>query len=697
MKKKLTPEEIQSLEYDNAHYDIDFAQVDWDALRDPFAGYYSTDSYVQILKAIRDPANFFFTCKYIFNIEPTVFQLVWLDELWNYSFPMLIAGRGASKSFTIGLYFALRSTITQGSKIVIAAPTFRQSKLVFDYIENIWNNAPVWRNLAGDNSGPSHVADMYTMRVGKSTINAIPLGTGEKIRGLRANYVDVEEFNSVNEEIFEIVLRGFTATSNNPVESIKREAKIKKLKDKGLLTKKLEEEIKGTHRANQIILSGTAGWDFQPFAKYWKRYRAIIKSAGDREKIKEATGSYPEEDFSHKDYCIIRMPSDLLPRGMMDATAIANARHTMDPARYDLEFGAIFSKDSNGFFPRTLIETCVTKEPVQLGNDRIQFGPRIRGDSACSYILALDPASEADNLAIVILENYNNHNRVVYCWTAQRKDIMKRFKDKDTEENNFYAFIARKIRTLMQTFNIRYIALDTQGGGAAVSEALHDLKRLEGGELPIWPICKEDPMFYPGTKDYGYDNEAGLHIIEMVNFSNAQYVMEANHGMRKDLMNKMLLFPYADAVTLQVAEIYDKSTNEEVDTLQNCIYELDQLKEEMSCIVHSTTLNGRDRWDTPQTIEPGGKKGRLRKDRYSAILMANMLARRLFRSSTIDYNNRAMGGFVDQFKGGDTGGVLYLGPEWYTAPANNSILGAGVNPGRKNDPFDYYKQGYRPY
>jgi hypothetical protein len=56
-----------------------------------------------------------------------------------------------------------------------------------------------------------------------------------------------------------------------------------------------------------------------------------------------------------------------------------------------------------------------------------------------------------------------------------------------------------------------------------------------------------------------------------------------------------------------------------------------------------------------------------------------------------------MGGFVDQFKGGDTGGVLYLGPEWYTAPANNSILGAGVNPGRKNDPFDYYKQGYRPY
>ena len=45
----------------------------------------------------------------------------------------------------------------------------------------------------------------------------------------------------------------------------------------------------------------------------------------------------------------------------------------------------------------------------------------------------------------------------------------------------------------------------------------------------------------------------------------------------------------------------------------------------------STGPNARDRWDTPEVKLPGGKKGRLRKDRYSSLVIANMLARQLNR------------------------------------------------------------------
>lgn len=693
--KKLTERDRQ--EIDSAHLGLDFNAIDFDRLRDPFAGYYSTDSYMEVLKAIRDPKNFFFTCKYILNKEPTVFQLTWLDQLWNYSFPMLIASRGASKSFTLALYFALRATITQGCKIVITAPTFRQSKLVFDYIEDIWENAPVWRDLCGPSSGFSHMADMYQAKIGKSTISAVPLGNGEKIRGLRANYVDCEEFNSINEEIFEIVLRGFTATSSNPVESIKINAKIKKLKEKGLLTQQTEDEIRGTHKSNQIILSGTTGWDFQPFARYWKRYRGIIKSNGNEQKLNEILGSPPEKGFSHKDYCIIRIPVDLLPEGMMDAKAIVNAKATSDPARYALEYGSCFSKDSNGFFPRTLIESCVTKEPISIAGHAVQFSPRMSGDPAGKYILGIDPASESDNFAIVMLENFPTHNRIVYCWTIRRKEAFKQFKENTSEENNFYAFIARKIRNLMKNFNIEYIALDSQGGGLQVMESLHDIKRLEHGELPIWPLKKNDTLTYPGSKDYGYDDEQGLHIIEMVSMSNAQYVSESNHGLRKDLMNKMLLFPYADAVSLEMAAMVDLRSLDTIDTLQNNIYEIEELKDELSTIVHTTTLNGRDRFDTPEVILPGGKKGKLRKDRYSALMMANGLGRRLFRSTTIDYTSKAIGGFTDQFKGRDIEGPLYVGGnDDFIKWAAQSILGIGVNQIRNDDPFGYYQQALNP-
>lgn len=1091
---KLTDKQLQEKQYELAHLNLDFSKVDWDQFRDPFSKYYSRDHYMEILKAIRDPKNFFFTCKYILNKEPTVFQLVWLDQLWNYSFPLLIASRGASKSFTLGLYFALRATITQGCKIVIAAPTFRQSKLVFDYIEDIWKNSPVWQDLCGRDSGPSHQADMYQFRIGRSTITAIPLGNGEKIRGLRANYVDVEEFNclsantlcetdlglvrikdlvenkkcflvnkdgqyeepiryirtptpvdvyevnteggytfkcsakhkvlttrgfklaielnnddciisenkykfptdliqiddlivdenlawlfgilvsegdinnknyfrvkttdyacankiknailainqnqhitwcerepyinkqwnceckktysvsacnqklrdkfellgldrakvydkkipwsvlqsprnvvikflsalfdgdgsisryknyngvysirmcyhtvskqladevkiltkklgyystlrcrtknrktsiyeitfngfeayklakeldiyrfnllledcnektmadhptiyydkhknnfqihcrmhgknkkigvrktyeealqlynenniehlkvksvtklpeqeilydievplthsfygngmvqhnSIDEEVFEVVLKGFTATSSNPVENIKREAKLAYLKERGLLTPIRESEITGSYKSNQIILSGTTGWDFQPFAKRWRKYRDIIKSNGDLEKLKQL-GIPFDSDLSHKDYTIIRIPVELLPKGMMDAKAIASARANDDPARYNLEYGAVFSKDSNGFFPRSLIESCVTKEPIAVGNSQVQFAPRMQGDPAGRYIMGIDPASESDNFAIVILENFPTHNRVVYCWTVRRKTAFKDYKDNKTDENNFYGFIAKKIRQLMNSFNIEYISMDSQGGGLQVMEALHDIKRLEPGEVAIWPLRKDDEMFYPGNKDYGYDDEQGLHILEMVSMSNGQFVSEINHGMRKDLMNKMLLFPHVDAVTLELASMVDLREIDKVDTLQNNIFELEELKDELSTIILTTTLNGRDKFDTPATILPGGRKGKLRKDRYSALSYANGMARRLFRQSTIDYSCRAIGGFTNQFQNQEVDGPMYIGPDDFVKWANQSVLGVGASRSRSDNPFDYYHQALNP-
>lgn len=683
--------DLQAKELEYAHLGLDLSKVDFNKLRDPFARYYSREQYIEVLKLIREPKNFFFTCKYILNVEPTLFQLAWLNILWEYPFPMIIANRGASKTFTTALYYCLRSTITQGSKIVITSASFRQAKMVFEYIETIWKNAPVWRDLVGGD-GPKRGVDKWDIKIGKSSIIAIPLGTGEKIRGLRANYVDVEEFSSVSPEIYEIVLRGFTATSNNPVENIKNKAKIKKLQELNLWTPEMQDKILGSVKPNQILLSGTASWDFQHFAKYWKQYKQIIESKGDLEKIKEAIGSYPEKGFDWRHYCIIRIPVDLLPDGMMDETAIANAKATMDPARYNLEFGAVFAKDSNGFFPRSLIEACTCKQPITIGNDSIKFSQKIRGDFNRKYILSIDPASESDNLAITILENHSNHNRVVYCWTAVRKDLLKRFKGGEINENNFYAFIARKVRNLMKAFDIQYIALDTQGGGIAVMEALHDLKRLEPGELPIWPLRQDDPMFYPGTKDYGYDDEAGLHIIEMVNMSNAAYTVEANHGLRKDLMNKTLLFPYADAVVLECAEIYDDSKDIMADTLQECVLEIEELKEELSTITHTNTQNGRDRWDTPVVIGAAGKKIRQRKDRYSSLMMGNMLARRLFRTTTIDYSSKGIGGFATEFKGQEINGSLYSGQDEFVKWANSSLLGMGVTRQSNNNPFGYYNR-----
>ena len=84
----------------------------------------------------------------------------------------------------------------------------------------------------------------------------------------------------------------------------------------------------------------------------------------------------------------------------------------------------------------------------------------------------------------------------------------------------------------------------------------------------------------------------------------------------------------------------------------------------------STGPHSRDRWDTPEVKLPNGKKGKLRKDRYSALLIANMLARQISR--TLDpVNYDVIGDNLRNIEKKD--GQMYKGPSWFTDGANHNI------------------------
>ncbi len=672
---------MQQKEIEYADLNLDIPNIDFDKLRHPFNTYTSAEQYRDILSLIRDPKNFYFTCKYVLNLDMAMFQLVILEELWQRPFPMLIGSRGMSKSFLLAVLSILRMLITQGSKVLITSASFRQAKFVFDYMETIWYNAPVLQDICGNAHNISHSTDLYKFTLGSSSTTAIPIGDGSKIRGLRATHILAEEFGSIPLEIFEVVIKGFGASASNPIENVKRIAKVKKMKEKGLWTKAHDEKMAETDKPNQIIISGTADYSFKHFAKYWLRYSSYIKSRGNVNKLTEILGEPPGKDFDWRDYSVIRIPLELVPEGMMDMKNIASSKGTFDKGRFEMEYHAIFSKDSNGFFPRSLVESCVCKEPIMVGNDKVQFTQKLHGDTDYKYIMSIDPASETDNFAISMIEMHHNHNRLVYVWTTNRSKAYERFVKKDTTDNNFYAYIARKIRSLMQSFRTEIICLDSQGGGIQVMEALHDIKTLEAGEVPIWPLRKDDPMNIAGAKDWGYDDEAGLHIIEMVSMSKADYVVEANHGLRKDLENKMLIFPMIDAVSLALAEVDDDATNRGYDTMQNVIIEIEETKQELATITHTTTQNGRDKWSTPEILLAGNKREKMRKDRYSSLMMGNAMARRFIKNTTIHYQDVPAGGFASEYRNiKHEGQAMYIGASWFTEPCNRSnIIGRGVS------------------
>ena len=188
-----------------------------------------------LINIIKNPANFSMTVKLLMDIELHPIQAAILEEFWDRPFPMFIASRGFGKSFLLALYCTLKCIFVPGSKIVVVGAAFRQSKVIFEYMETIWRKSDIIRSIFnGNDDGPRRDVDRCTMRYGDSWTIAIPLGDGSKIRGLRAHIIIADEFASISPEVYETVVSGFAAVSADPMGNVKAEAKKELMKELGI-------------------------------------------------------------------------------------------------------------------------------------------------------------------------------------------------------------------------------------------------------------------------------------------------------------------------------------------------------------------------------------------------------------------------------------------------------------------------------
>lgn len=602
--------------------------------------------HLYALSLMKNPKYFYWTVKTLLGIELLPEQVVVLRELWTKAFPMYIASRGFGKSFLLAVYCVLRCTLIPGTKIVIVGSAFRQSKVIFEYMDTIWRNAPLLQSICTDSSGPRRDVDRCLMKINESWAMAVPLGDGTKIRGLRAHTIIADEFNSIPVEIYETVVAGFAAVSAKPTDNVKKAAKRRKMQSEGRWTDQQEDDYR-ERQQNQSILSGTCGYDFEPFADYWKKYCSTIKNKGDFSKMSDDINAEEVPDYMKrldwKQFSVIRIPYELIPEGFMDDQQVTRARATMHNGIYQMEYGACFTTDSQGFFKRSLIEAATAHEKninkVGWPPYCIQpFDVITRGQPGKQYVFGIDPASEQDNFALIILELHPEHQRLVYSWTTNKKDFQARVRMGLTDISDYYSFCVRKVRELMRVFPCVRIGIDSQGGGYQIAEGLADEDKLQPGERKVLPIIEDG-------KEKPTDDIAGDHILEFINFAKAEWTSQANHGLRKDIEDKVLLFPRFDTLTLSLMTEKDKmqfnSLKEKYgdsnalklyDTLEDCVMDVEELKTELTTVVVSVTANGRERFDTPEIKLDTGKKGRMRKDRYSALVIANMIARSIQRA-----------------------------------------------------------------
>lgn len=579
-------------------------------------------------------------------------------------------------TWILALYAMLRLFFNQGCKVAVVGAGFRQAKAIFEYMETFWYRGPVFRDIIGGETtlgkdpGPHRSPDKWEMIVGNSCGMALPIGNGDKIRGQRANYLLCDEFASLSEEIFDTVIFGFASVSSSPQEKVKEMAKVNLLKSMNLWTRENEKLFNKANRGNQVVLSGTADYTFGHFYKTYNLYKGVIMSGNDPKKLKEAFGEKSVTAMKAEDCCIMRIPANLLPPGFMDEKIISAAKAKLDTSTYLKEYDATFPDDSSGFFKMSLIRSCEC--PIQLQNgDNIMFDPILRGTSNMKYVMAVDPASEKDKLALVILELHPSHRRIVYLWSIRRDEFKERLaKGVIKGEHDYFQYCAVKIRELARDFNIVEIAIDQGGGGIAIEEAL-SRQPENTSELPFYRI--KDPIDTKEPKQTDYLQ--GRHILNMITFSKAEWVSTANHSLKLDMEQKTLIFPYHDMVSEEIAiqedyqmgkVIIDKTNhNKEIrlyDSLTTVFEEIEELKKELVSIAHTKTPSSRERWDLPKHKGPDGKFITETKDRYSALLMANACGRII---TTLDSlppprEKKVFGGRVGDFRG-----IVQSGQDFY--------------------------------
>ncbi|MBW2471104.1 MAG: hypothetical protein JRE18_03395 [Deltaproteobacteria bacterium] len=343
----------------NKHYDVnsdDLAYLnltseDVKGIKNPFKDMTQKQRdhlHLYALSLMKNPKYFYWTAKTLLNIELLPEQVVVLRELWTKAFPMYIASRGFGKSFLLAVYCTLRCALVPGTKVVIVGSAFRQSKVIFEYMDTIWRNAPLLQSICSDSSGPRRDVDRCLMKINESWAMAVPLGDGSKIRGLRAHTIIADEFNSIPVDIYETVVAGFAAVSAKPTDNVKQAAKRKKMQAEGRWTDDQEDEYKDRQQ-NQSILAGTCGYDFEPFADYWKKYCSTIKNKGDFRRMSDSSENSDVPDYMKrldwKQFSVIRIPYELIPEGFMDDQQVTRARATMHNGIYQMEYGACFTTD----------------------------------------------------------------------------------------------------------------------------------------------------------------------------------------------------------------------------------------------------------------------------------------------------------------------------------------------------------------
>lgn len=440
------------------------------------------------------------------GMEIYPFQDIILRALSQKDFCLFLAGRGLGKSFLGALFTMLYAIFNPGVKIGICSQSFRQSRMIFQTIEN-WAFSPKGGFLLQCLKGkPIHRPDAWEMPYQNgSLIVSLPLGSGERIRGYRFNVMVIDELLLLTDKVINEVIQPFMAIQADPV----MRQKVRVAEDQLISAGKLQEEDRIKFPSNKLIGLTSASYSFEYLYTMYKNYMDLIFDSN-------------AENVSH---CIFQFSHEVAPEGLYDKAMVEHAKKTTANAQFQREYMAQFTDDSGGYYSAKKMKEAT----IPIGEfPCIQ----LQGNPDAEYILSIDPnyndAESSDNFAMVLLEL--NHSRkgatVVHNYALAKSSLKKR---------------AMYLAYLFENFNIVYVICDN-AGGVSFFQDIKDLD-VKIKEVDLFEHEFDNSDYQKGVAlSKGRYKPAKGQIVHAQVFNKSGWIRSANEFLAASIEHKRIMF-----------------------------------------------------------------------------------------------------------------------------------------------------------
>jgi hypothetical protein len=557
------------------------------------------EAKITLAKFLR--SNIGITTELISGIKLWPYQEIVIKGMLNRNFCMNVWGRGASKSFSAAVFCFLQCIFEPKSKILIAGPTFRTARSIFNSIEKITESkgADLLMQAFGAKSKRN---DEYDWSINEGSIKAIPL-SGEKIRGFRANVLVLDEFLLLPEDIIKNVLMPFLIVPQDIKERISIREQEDELIRQGAMTEADRMEFKNT---SKMIALSSASYTFENLYKTYKEWCDNIYS-------KEPTSAT---------YFVSQLSYEALPPEMIDSSITEEAQNGgSSHASFLREYCAQFTDGSDSYFSMKKMEECTLKFEERPHS-------QIRGDSGKQYILAMDPnmsdSPNADYFAMAILEiDRENKNDVLvhaYAGLGSLNSHIKYF------------------HYLMTSFNIVYIICDNAGAdiffntyneSQYVNSESEKIKFIDfDSDLEGIEYTK---MVQKAKSQYNLENRQ----IAVTQVFTTTFIRRGNENLQAAIDYKKIWFAsktvanesfFNEEINKRIPEdlifIEDIKDWNKLDLIEHQDLLVYNTKKQCSLVEFTTSSRGSVNFDLPQHLKRSNSPNRARKDNYTALMLA---------------------------------------------------------------------------